>query len=727
MNYAPNALGQATQAGSYASGVSYYPNGAIQQFTYGNNIVHTMTQNARQLPDRVVDTAGVIDDTYTYDGNANVGRITDAISASKTREMEYDGLDRLTRTSSVSFGGDSHLRYQYDELDNLRSAKLAGVKQYNYGYDVTTNRLTSVINDSGTSIFGFSYDLQGNLSSKNAQGFTFDYGNRLRESDANGALVESYEYDAHGRRVNALSPTNGNIRSVYGSDGVLRHQIDERTAKAIDYIYLGGSLVARVSTNIPPAVPQLTSPALTAPSASYVVQWTSQATATSYELQESFNSGAWTNVYSGAALSRSFSSKPAGRYGYRVRACSSQGCSAWSDTRRVTVPPAPTTAPTLSAPTTGANGSYKVSWTAISDITSYQLEESFNSGAWTSAYSGAQRTTSYTGKPAGTYIYRVKACNGTGCGPVSATRTVTVVYAPSTAPTITTPTQSTTGAYTVSWTSVTGAATYRLEERVDSGGWIQIQESSATSQAMTANLAGVYSYRAYACNAAGCSAASAMKSTEVVSSLGAPTLSTPASSSTGSYTVSWTSVTSATSYQLEESSNGGSTWTQIQNAASTSASISGRTTGTYVYRARACTATCGGVSNSGTTQVLLVPAAPSTPSSPANNTTGSYTVSWGTVTTATSYRLEESVNSGSWSEIFNAGGTSASLAGRTTATYSYRARACNASGCGGYSGAATRRCCLRRREYLASLFQRRATTVATLLIGLPSRTPAVIA
>ncbi len=697
VNYAPNALGQATQAGSYASGVSYYPNGAIHQFTYGNNIVHTMTQNARQLPDQVTDqlpdqvtdSGNVINNTYTYDNNANVQQISDAITANNTRVMGYDGLDRLTSTLSASFGGNGDLQYRYDELDNLKSAKLGGLKQYNYGYDATTNRLTSITNDTGTSIFGLSYDPQGNVSSKNAQGFTFDYGNRLRESDASGALVESYEYDAYGRRVNALSPTNGNIRSVYGSDGVLRHQIDERTAKAIDYIYLGGSLVARVSTSIPPAVPKLTSPPSTAPSASYLVQWTSQATATSYELQQSYNSGAWTNVYSGAGLSLSLSSKPAGRYGYRVRACSSQGCSAWSDTRRVTVPPAPTTAPTLSAPTTGANGSYTVSWTGISDTTSYQLEESFNSGAWTSAYTGSLRTVAYASKTAGTYTYRVKACNGVGCGPLSATRAVTVVYAPSTAPTITTPAQSTTGSYTVSWTSITGAASYRLEERFNSGSWTQIQDSSATSRAMTAKPAGVYSYRAYACNAAGCSAVSATKSTEVVSSLGVPTLSTPASSSTGSYTVSWTSVTSATSYQLEESSNAGSTWTQIQNAASTSASISGRTTGTYVYRARACTSTCGGVSNSGTTQVLLVPAAPSTPSSPANNTTGSYTVSWGTVATATSYRLEESVNSGSWSEIFNAGGTSASLAGRTTATYSYRARACNASGCGGYSGAAT--------------------------------------
>ena len=55
LEFSPNALGQPTQVGSYATGVSYYPNGAIQQFTYGNGIVHTMTQNARQLPARSTD------------------------------------------------------------------------------------------------------------------------------------------------------------------------------------------------------------------------------------------------------------------------------------------------------------------------------------------------------------------------------------------------------------------------------------------------------------------------------------------------------------------------------------------------------------------------------------------------------------------------------------------------------------------------------------------------
>ncbi len=40
IDYAPNALGQPTRAGTFATGMAYYPNGAIKEFTYGNGIRH---------------------------------------------------------------------------------------------------------------------------------------------------------------------------------------------------------------------------------------------------------------------------------------------------------------------------------------------------------------------------------------------------------------------------------------------------------------------------------------------------------------------------------------------------------------------------------------------------------------------------------------------------------------------------------------------------------------
>ncbi len=87
-----------------ASNASYYPNGALAQFTYGNGIVHTMTQNARQLPSHSVD-GSVLDLSTVFDENGNVAAITDnTASARQTRSMSYDGLDRLTATTSPMFG-----------------------------------------------------------------------------------------------------------------------------------------------------------------------------------------------------------------------------------------------------------------------------------------------------------------------------------------------------------------------------------------------------------------------------------------------------------------------------------------------------------------------------------------------------------------------------------------------------------------------------------------------
>ena len=70
---------------------------------------------------------------------------------------------------------------------------------------------------------------------------------------------------------------------------------------------------------------------------------------------------------------------------------------------------------------------------------------------------------------------------------------------------------------------------------------------------------------------------------------------------------------------------------------------------------------------------------------PASSTTGSYTVNWTAVSAATTYQLQERVAGGSWSVVYNAGGTSSAISGKGYSTYDYQVRACNAGGCGAYS------------------------------------------
>lgn len=316
VGYAPNALGQPTQAGSYATGVSYYPNGAIKQFTYGNGIVHTLTQNARQLPDTSQDAYGgtaFLSDGYDYDANGNVAGISDGATGRNqrgNRTMAYDGLDRLTSAVSPMFGTAT---YDYDVLDNLTHVVAPGRDHY-YCYDgywQLTNVKTG--NCSGSTVIGMSYDVQGNLKNKNGQGFVFDYGNRLREATSK----ETYRYDGYGRRTLATQSA-GAIGSMYDQAGVLRYQKNQRQSKATDYVMLGGSLVAEVDWPF----------GQTAAVKDYV-NWTAVGGATRYVVEESVDGVTWTSVYEGADSSWTSLARPPSTYSYRVSACMPDGtCSA---------------------------------------------------------------------------------------------------------------------------------------------------------------------------------------------------------------------------------------------------------------------------------------------------------------------------------------------------------------------------------------------------------------
>ncbi|MGO1069704.1 hypothetical protein [Lysobacter sp. CA199] len=683
--YAANALGQPRQAGTYASGVNYFANGGMSRFTYGNGIVHTLTQNLRGLAERSRDAGNAVvhDDSYDYDANSNVAAISDGLPGARgNRSMVYDGVDRLTAATSAMFGAAS---YSYDALDNLRTVKVAG-RDHTYVYN-GSNHLTNVqVTGTSQSVIGLGYDEQGNLENKNGQQFDFDFGNRLR--DAVGK--ESYRYDGHGRRVLSTSQTLGRIVSMYGQDGVLRYQRDYRKEKDIAYIHLNGSLVARATTPIAPDVPVLTAPSYVSQS-SYTVQWTATTTAGRYELEEQVGNGAWQALYSGGERSRAISGRSDGSYGYRVRACNPAGCGGWSATAIVVMQRPPSTAPALNVPGTALNGQYSVNWTAAGGATDYVLEESFNNGAWTTAYSGNQLSKSFTGKPSGAFAYRVKGCNPAGCGPASAVGTVQTLYPPGSAPTISAPGQSDAGSFTVSWNAIGTATSYQLEQSALGGGWALIQDANAISRVIYGGSTGTYSYRVRACNAAGCGATSAQANVYVI---GPPTaassVSVAPSTNTGTFGVSWTGVATATTYQLEESREG-TAWTLVHQDGSGGTTVWGRGDGRYGYRVRGCNpAGCGPYSDAQFITVDLPPATPTiTYADWLRNTlngrivNNTCTLRWTAVAKATKYELQSTNNS---AVLYS--GTATQIVSGSNNQYcvpSYAVRACGSGGCSAWS------------------------------------------
>ena len=242
INHTPNAVGEATQVGKYATGISYHPNGAIAGFTYGNGIVHTLTLNTRNLPTESKDT-GILRDLYNYDANANVVGIGDQQENLSSRSMSYDGLDRLTSANAPNLWGMAS--YTYDALDNLRSSAV-GTRSSNHTYDLGgTNRLLSI--STNGSVSNYLYDAQGNITQRGAQGFKFDLANRM--SSATGKA--SYSYDGMGHRTKMLASDGSTRLQIYSQAGQLWYATQSATggkpASTTNYIYLHRGLIAEVN------------------------------------------------------------------------------------------------------------------------------------------------------------------------------------------------------------------------------------------------------------------------------------------------------------------------------------------------------------------------------------------------------------------------------------------------------------------------------------------------
>lgn len=680
IDYAPDALGRTTQVGSYAQQASYYANGALAGFVYGNGIVHAMVQNARGLPERSRDAnASVVvhDDSYDYDAAGNVLAISDGLpGAPGNRDMAYDGLDRLRTVTAPSFG---NALYEYDALDNLRRAKVGSRDRTHY-FD-PANRLVNVMETAtGATVTGLSYDLQGNLSLRNGQAFAFDYGNRLRS--VSGA--ESYEYDAHGRRVRSLSAASGAIYSFYDNGGVLRFQRNERTGKQTDYLYLSGSLVAQVSGAAAPSVPALSAPG-------YITQggvtltWTQAGGANRYELQQSVG-GNWSALYGGAALTYAASGLQTGTYQYRVRGCRDV-CGDWSNVANVAVELPPAAVPALSLPAVAYNGSYSVSWSGSAGATAYQLEETANGGSWTLIHNAAPLSLGIGGKPAGQYTYRVRACNPIGCTGYSGNASVTVVYPPGAAPGLNAPSRSGPGSIGIGWSGVGGADRYTLQESANGAGWVTLLDANATSYATPWRGPGNYAYRVAACNGAGCSGWSGTASVSVIAPPSLePVISAPGLVNVTDYAFSWSTPANTEYFVLQESANGGG-WTTLLADARTSVGVS-RGNGSYGYRVQACNFVgCGPWSGIATVTVSLPPPMPTiTMANWLSTTTAPYRIwcdaDWTPVATATEYQLETSIGG---KHLYTGPKTYVSAAGNAYCGSPIRVRACNAGGCSAWS------------------------------------------
>lgn len=691
IEYAPNALGLPTQAGRFADSVARHADGGLAGFKYGNGIQHAVTQNVRGLPDRRRDhLAGVpvLDDGYDYDARGNLAAISDGATGGRgNRDMQYDGLDRLTATDSPASG---QARYAYDVLDNIASLRI-GERNHRYYYD-GSNRLTNVLDvDSGATVIALGYDAQGNVIRRNGQMFAFDIGNRLREASG----LETYRYDGHGRRVLSIGAGGAETISLYDAGGVLRFQKSAVDASAYNYYYLDGRLLARTASVAEPMAPVVEAPGWTS-TGSYSVRWTAIKGATRYEVTESSDDGVQT-LHDGGGLSVDVAGRDSGQYSYRARACNTAGCSAWGAAAStfVSIPPRPSAG--ITAPALGVSGNFTVQW--LPPIprevgnTSYVLD--WRSEAdWVEAYRGEQLQHAFSGMQAGTYVFRVRTCNPLGCSePVQSTGT-TVVYPPS-APTLTAPPTNIGPQLTVTWSAAPGAQTYHLEESFGGGTWSRIHSGSSLSILIGNRLSGQYRYRVQACNQAGCGEFSNEAIiNSVVAPSDAPVLSVGSHSTNGAYSLAWTALPYVDRYVLHEALPSGA-WQVIHNGTGSAATVSGRWTGRWHYEVQACNAAgCGPRSRPSAVDVFLPPGMPQITSSKKFTINGRLSISW-RCNVAWSASPDTT-----YYELTNAKGAMANMRSETRTSVVIRTggfgnnvacwnehavRACNASGCSAWS------------------------------------------
>jgi RHS repeat-associated protein len=137
---------------------------------------------------------------------------------------------------------------------------------------------------------------------------------------------------------------------------------------------------------------------------------------------------------------------------------------------------------------------------------------------------------------------------------------------------------------------------------------------------------------------------------------------------------------------LEQKSNSGP-WYEIYEGTAGQLSFTNKPDGTYHYRVvrETCLPDC--IKFYGSSQSIVVSTAPEPPeplTGPDQDDGTGYTISWPSVTGASTYELQRQLDGGSWSTVQNTSATSKAETSMTDGEYGYRARSCDPS-CGDWS------------------------------------------
>ena len=347
-------------------------------------------------------------------------------------------------------------------------------------------------------------------------------------------------------------------------------------------------------------------------------------------------------------------------YYYKVRALNVDGAAgAYSSTvsgaAKAVAPAAPTVTMTHSD-----SGKPKLTWSAVSGAASYRVYRSESRGTGYSLL-GTTTSTSYvnTGAAVGkTYYYKVRALNVDGAaGAYSSTVSGAAKAVAPAAPTVTM-THSDSGKPKLTWSAVSGAASYRVYRSESRGtGYSLLGTTTSTSYVNTGAAVGkTYYYRVKAVNSAGTSAYSNIVSgTARTPAPAAPVLKGGTSSASGKPQLTWAAVNGAAKYDVYRSNSADGTFSKVGSTDKTTYVNTGAVKGvTYFYKIRAVGASgASGFSNTVAIHVAGVVKAPAAVVlSGIKADAAGITVTWKTTANADTYNvLRRDASNTAWKVI----------------------------------------------------------------------------
>jgi YD repeat-containing protein len=242
VSYSPNALGRPTQVSGFATSVSYWPSGQLQQIDYANGARSNYGQNSRLWPSGFSTTRSTttwLNSSYGYDGAGNLTSVADSADTAYNRTYTYDDIDRLLAANGP-WGSGSHT---YDGAGNLTRQTL-GSASWTYSHSGSTNRLSSV---SGSRSGSLSYDALGNVLGAPGADYRYDAAPNLTcVNCTSGVNTVQYAYDGLNKRVSAIK-AGVKTYEVYGTNGNLLLEYAPGTGnRRTEYIYLGDKRIAQV-------------------------------------------------------------------------------------------------------------------------------------------------------------------------------------------------------------------------------------------------------------------------------------------------------------------------------------------------------------------------------------------------------------------------------------------------------------------------------------------------